>query len=85
MTITEVNIVFVKPDAGLLGFCSFVVNNDFYFGNIAIFTKKDGSGIRLVYPQKNGIDCVHPINRSVAEAITQEIMAKLRELNRVFS
>lgn len=80
INISEINIVLVKPDAGLIGFGSFLINHVFYVGNVGIFSRKDGSGIRLVYPKKHDIDCFHPIDRVTGEFITQAIQKKIREL-----
>lgn len=75
ISISEVNIVRVKPKDGLVGFCAFVLNESFYVGSVAIFSKPEG-GIRLVYPKKNGIHCFHPINKEVGHYITNKIFAK---------
>jgi DNA-binding cell septation regulator SpoVG len=75
ININEIEILPVKPHNGLIGWASFCLNNSFYLGNIAIYSRLDGS-IRLVFPQKtlpNGktINIFHPIN-SVAGALVQE-------------
>jgi len=70
--ISEVNIVPVKPNAGLIGFASFIVNGHFYMGCIGIFTRPDG-GIRLVFPRKNGLDCFYPINKQVGDYLNSVI------------
>lgn len=78
--ISEINIVPVKPKDGLIGFASFVVDGNFYVGNIAIFSRLDGSGIRLVYPRKGAIDCFHPIKKDVGLIIEQNVTKKLNSL-----
>lgn len=82
--ITEINIVPVKPKNGLVGFASFVVDDKLYIGNVAIFTRRDGNGIRLVYPTKpvgtRQIDCVHPISQDAGIEITNAIQKKYIEL-----
>lgn len=50
IVISEIQIIPVKPKNGLIGFASCVVNNQLYLGSIAIYTRPDGSGYRLVYP-----------------------------------
>lgn len=77
-TVTEINIVPVKPRDGLVAFASFVVDGKFYIGNVAIFTRLDGKGIRLVYPTKNQIHCVHPISREVGDWITEAVSGKYK-------
>lgn len=79
-TVSEIQIVPVKPDAGLIGFASFVVDGKWYIGSVAIYTRLDGQGVRLVYPKKNQINCVHPMSRSVGDAITRAIQEKLNDL-----
>lgn len=84
MKITEINIALVKPNKGLIGFASFVINSNFYMGCVGIFARPEG-GIRLVYPKKDGLDCFHPLSRSVAEPITLAVQAKLQEFTNIFS
>lgn len=79
-TVRDIQIVPVKPEQGLIGFASFVVDDRWYIGSVAIYTRLDGQGIRLVYPKKNLIDCVHPVNRSIGEAVTKAVQEKLTEL-----
>ena len=76
--ISEIQILPVKPHNGLLAFCSFVINNSFYVGDIAIYSRLDGSGYRLVYPAKvlsNGvkINCFHPINSDASSVIENQV------------
>lgn len=85
LNVTEVEIIPVKPHGGLVAFASCVINNQFYLGNIAIHTKPDGSGYRLVFPVKvlpNGkeIQCVHPVTRGVGDLILQVIIRKFEAL-----
>lgn len=79
-TVSEINIIPVKPMDGLVAFASFVVDRKFYIGNVAVFTKLDGDGIRLVYPTKNQIQCVHPISREAGSAITRAIQEKADQI-----
>lgn len=83
--VSEVEIVPVKPHGGLVAFASCVINRQFYLGNIAVHTRPDGSGIRLVFPAKtlpNGltISCVHPICREAGQVITNAVAKKMEEL-----
>jgi stage V sporulation protein G len=80
--ITEVNIVPVKPNNGLIGFASFVVDENFYVGNVAIFSRLNGDGLRLVYPRKGEIDCFHPIKREVGDFVEQIVKEKFHNLLR---
>ena len=86
INISEVQIIPVKPQDGLVAFTSFILNGQLYIGNIALYTSPSSAdGHRLVYPAKtlpNGkiIQCVHPINRETGESIKKAIMAKYVEL-----
>jgi len=51
--LTEIQIIPVKPQNGLVAFASVVINNQFYVGDIAIYTSPSTEiGFRLVYPTK---------------------------------
>lgn len=82
--ISEINVIPVKPSEGLIGFASFVLDDRYYVGSVAIFTRLDGSGYRLVYPSKkvgiNNINIFHPINAEVGRAINEAIINKINEL-----
>lgn len=83
MKITEVEIVPVKPDAGLIAFASCVVDDSLYLGSIAVFTRLNG-GYRLVFPTKKigqrNLPLHHPISRSASEALEREITTRVSEL-----
>ena len=75
---SEVTILPVKPRDGLIGFASCVVDDWLYLGSIALHSKPDGDGIRLVYPAKtlvNGkvIHVFHPITHEGGETLTKAI------------
>lgn len=78
--ISEINIILVKPKNGLVGFVSFAVDKKFYVGNVAIFTRLNRNGMRLVYPRKSNIDCFHPIKREVGAFIEQKVTEKFNTL-----
>ena len=76
IVLSEIQIVPVKPQDGLLAFSSFVLNNSFFVGDVAIYSRLNEPGYRLVYPLrvlKNGakIQCFHPINKEAARAIEE--------------
>ena len=86
ITISEIQIVPIKPKDGLVAFASFIINNQFYIGDIAIYTRPSGEDYRLVYPSKilpNGklINCVHPINRHTAEIIKEAVIKAYQDLS----
>jgi len=79
IAITEIQIIPVKPKDGLVAFASCVINDQFYVGDVAIYTRPNGQNYRLVYPCKvlpNGkkVNCFHPINRESADQLTKEIV-----------
>ena len=84
--LSEIQIIPVKPQGGLCGFASAVINDSFYIGNIAIYTSPNTSeGYRLVFPIKtlpNGkkVDCFYPINKDVGKIVTQAIVKEYKTL-----
>ncbi len=87
LSISEVEILPVKPHSGLVAFASCVVNGQLYLGNIGIHTRPDGSGYRLVFPVKvlpNGkqIHCFHHLTREAGGLFLQVIVRKFEELTR---
>lgn len=86
LTVSEVQIIPVKPKDGLSAFASCVINNQFYLGNIAIYTSPSSpDGFRLVYPLKvlptgKEINCFYPITREVGEKVKTVIIAKYKGL-----
>jgi len=82
--ITEVQIVPIKPNNGLVGFASLVLDQKIYLGSIGIHTRIDGSGYRLTYPTKKvgdkNINIYHPIIRDLGLAIEQAILEKAKEV-----
>ena len=85
MKLTEIQIVPVKPKDGLIAFVSFVINDSLFVGDIAIYSRIDQQGYRLVYPAKtlfNGlkINCFKPINRSAADEIERQVIDEFEKL-----
>jgi len=84
MDVKEVQVVPVKPHNGLIAFASCVVDGKLYLGSIAIYTKLNGEGFRLVYPTKKigktNIPIFHPICKEVAEQIYNAVVGKLEKL-----
>ena len=83
--VSEVQIIPVKPKGGLIAFASCVIDNQFYVGDIAIYTRPNGQDYRLVYPCKNlpngkRINCFHPINRDAGESMKKAIIDKYLEM-----
>ena len=86
MKISEVNISFVKPCNGLVGFASLVIDDQIYVGSIAIHKRFGGDGYRLTYPtRKSDITnrpVVHPITRDCGRIIEEAVVEKLEEVMR---
>ena len=80
MKISEVQIDFIKPNNGLIGFASFVIDGSFYISSIAIHTKLSSDGYRLTYPSKGNFTICHPINKSASLAIETAIFSKLKDV-----
>lgn len=83
MKISEIQIIPVKPQNGLVAFVSFVLDENIYLGSIAILTRPEG-GYRLVYPTKKvgirNINIFHPINKEFANLIEKEVIAKFEDV-----
>lgn len=86
LEITNVRFIPIRPTGkGLLGFASFEVNRALLLNNVAVYTRPDGIGIRLVYPLHrlpNGltVSLFHPTTKIATEAITLAVQEKLDEL-----
>lgn len=83
MEISEIQIVPIKPQNGLVAFASFVLNNDIYLGSVGIMTRPQG-GFRLTFPTKKvgnkDINIFYPINKAFAEQIERSVFKKLEEV-----
>ncbi len=85
LLITEVNIYPIRPKDGLVAFASCLFDGKLSLNSIAIYTKPDGNGYRLVYPAKtlpNGkqINLFYPINKETADIIHKVIISKYEKL-----
>lgn len=81
--ITEIQIVPIRPQNGLVAFVSFVLDENIYLGSIGIITRPNGS-YRLVYPTKQinhkNLNIFYPINRLFAEQIEKEVIGKFEDV-----
>ena len=84
MKITEIQILPIKPNNGLVGFASFVLDGNIYLSSIGVHKRLDGSGFRITYPTKKIADkdfhIFHPINRQASEEIEKAIISKAVEI-----
>lgn len=83
MKISEIQIIPVKPQDGLVGFASFVLDNNLYLGSIGILTRLEG-GYRLLFPTKKvgikNINIYYPINKNFAKSIEKEVIKKFEDV-----
>ncbi len=81
--ISEVTIIPVKPNKGLVALASCVIDDKLYLGSIGIYTKLAG-GYRLTFPNKKvgdtAINIFHPINRTVGDAIENGIIEEYKAI-----
>ena len=85
ITVSEIEIIPIKPHNGLLAFTSFILNSAFYIGDVAIYSRLSKPGYRLVYPVKvlaNGakVNCFHPINNAASQIIEDAVVKKYSSL-----
>lgn len=84
--ITEVNILPIRrPTGGLFAFCSFVIDNCFKVNSVAIHTRLDGSGIRLVFPDRilfSGakVQVFHPITSQASDLLEEIVNKEVQKL-----
>lgn len=80
MKITEIKIEIVKPNEGLVGFASLIIDDSIYLSGIAIYKKINGEDLRLLYPKKSGFDIWHPINKIASKLIEDAIFSKFKDV-----
>jgi DNA-binding cell septation regulator SpoVG len=77
--LTEIQVVPVKPNNGLVGFASFVFDSCIYLGSIGIYTRPQG-GFRLTYPTRGSFNIFHPINKQIADEIEKAVINKFEDV-----
>jgi len=82
--ITEIEFVPLKANKGLFGFVSFVLNRELFCGSVAVYSRINGSGIRLVYPKINNkgqqFPTFYPISKELALKIEEKVAEKVKEI-----
>lgn len=79
MIISEVKIQPIRPNDGLIGFASIVVNGGLYLGGIGIYCRPTG-GYRLTFPKKDNFNIFYPINQRTGQIIETAIFEKLESV-----
>jgi|SRR3989344_1411565 len=83
-SISEIQIVPIKPKDGLIAFASFVLDGKYHVSGVAIFTRLGKSGYRLVYPSRKvgdkNINLFYPINQFIGKFIEDAISEKVDQL-----
>lgn len=82
--VSEVQIVPIRPQDGLIAFASCVLDGKFFLGSIGIYTKLAG-GYRITFPTKKAggslnISIFNPITKEACMAITEGIISKVVDL-----
>ena len=81
--LSEIQIIPIKPQNGLVAFASFVWDKSLYLGSIGIMTRPNG-GYRLVYPTKKvaekNLNIFYPINKEFAQLIENEVVRRFEEV-----
>lgn len=84
LIISEIQFVPINPQNGLVGFVSFVLDEKYFVGSIAVYTRLNGIGYRLVYPAKKvgekNINTFRPIDPLVGKEIEDKVSGKVYEI-----
>lgn len=83
--ISEIELIPIKAKNGLTFFANCIIDDKYFIGSLAIFTLRDGSGFRVVYPTKvlrNGsqIPIFYPVDKSISAEIQRAISTEATKL-----
>jgi len=82
--ISEIQIIPVKPQDGLIAFASFLLDGKYYVGSVGVLTRLNGEGFRLAYPTKKlgekSLNIFYPISASVGREIEEKVNQKVNEV-----
>lgn len=85
MKITSIKIKKIIPQNGLVGFANVVLDDCLFLGDIAIFTKLNKSGFRLIFPEKKidgkKIPIFNPITKDFYFFLEEEINKQFDDTN----
>lgn len=86
MKISEVQIIPIKPQNGLVAFASFVIDEAIYCSSVGIMTRPNGE-YRLLYPTKKilgrDISIYYPISKEVGQTIHEAVITKYEDVMKV--
>jgi len=91
IVVSEIQIIPVNPQSGLVAFASCLINNQFYIGGIGVYTSPlSPDYFRLVYPTKvlnNGrkLNIVYPINKEIGSIVQKRIAEEYLKLMEKFT
>ena len=81
--LSEIQIIPIKPQNGLVAFASFVLDGSLYLGSIGIMTRPNG-GYRLVYPTKKvaerNLNIFYPINKEFSQVIENKVVRQFEDV-----
>ena len=87
ISVSNIEIVPVRFEDGLVAFASCSINEAFYLGSLAIHSCPNNSlGFRIVYPSKKikssgkEVPIFFPFKKSAEEVVTKAIVSKYLEL-----
>jgi len=82
--VTEIQIIPIKPNNGLVAFANCVLNESLYLSSIAIHKRLNDEGYRLTYPTKkvgtDNMHLFHPIAKELSKEIEGAILNKYKTL-----
>ena len=81
--LSEIQIIPIKPQDGLVAFASLVLDENLYLGSIGIMTRPNG-GYRLVYPTKKvaerNLNIFYPINKEFSQVIENKVVRQFEDV-----
>lgn len=81
--VSNIQVVPINASDGLIGFVSFIYDDNFYLGGIGIYTRPQG-GIRLTFPTRShysgALNVYYPINKTIAEYLEQAVEEKFKAI-----
>ncbi len=85
MIITKISIKKVVQKDGLIAFVSIILDDCLYLGNIAVFTKLNKDGYRLIFPEKKigdkRLSIFHPLTSKFYFLLEERINKEIKNDN----